>query len=116
MRINSDHRIHHYDGKCSRPDGHNCEITVEVTVNLTQEGGSSTKGCHRRNRCVGLRFLVEEGGPLVNTFEASSDSDVLVVLDHLPTAEMMSISLEQHSAKGFPDTVSDLSVSGRGDN
>jgi len=57
------------------------------------------------------RFLVEEGDPLVDAFEASGDSDALVVLDHPPTAEVMSVLLEQRMLDAFPDTVSDVSVS-----
>jgi len=43
--------------------------------------------------------------------EASGDSDALVVLDHPPTAEVMSVLLEQRMLDAFPDTVSDVSVS-----
>jgi len=56
------------------------------------------------------RFLVESD-PLVDAFEASGDSDALVVLDHPPTAEVMSVLLEQRMLDAFPDTVSDVSVS-----
>jgi len=48
------------------------------------------------------RFLVEEGDPLVDAFEASGDGDALVVLDHPPTAEVMSVLLEQRMLDAFP--------------
>lgn len=44
IRISSGHRILHHDGKCSRPHGHNYEITVEVTGELTEEGWVVDKG------------------------------------------------------------------------
>ncbi|OYR46350.1 hypothetical protein DJ74_15070 [Halorubrum sp. Ea8] len=56
------------------------------------------------------RFLVEEGDPLVDAFEGSGDGDALVVLDHPPTAEVMSVLLEERMLDAFPDTVSDVSV------
>jgi len=88
-------------------------ITVEVTGQLTEEGGSSTKGdVTDVIDAWDHRFLVEEGDPLVDAFEASGDdSDALVVLDHPPTAEVMSVLLEQQMLDAFPDTVSDVSVS-----
>jgi len=88
-------------------------ITVEVTGQLTEEGGSSTKATSRTSSIDAWdhRFLVEEGDPLVDAFEASGDSDALVVLDHPPTAEVMSVLLEQRMLDAFPDTVSDVSVS-----
>ena len=112
IRISSGHRILHHDGKCSRPHGHNYEITVGVTGELTEEGWVVDKGDvtdvidewdHR--------FLVEEGDPLVDAFRESGDGDALVVLDHPPTAEVMSVLLEERLLEEFPDTVSDVSVS-----
>jgi len=82
-----------------------------VTGQLTEEGGSSTKATSRTSSTRDHRFLVEEGDPLVDAFEASGDSDALVVLDHPPTAEVMSVLLEQRMLDAFPDTVSDVSVS-----
>lgn len=114
IRISSGHRILHHDGKCSRPHGHNYEITVEVTGELTDEGWVVDKG-----DVTGVidewdhRFLVEEGDPLVEAFEASGDGDALIVLEHPPTAEVMSVLLEQRMLDAFPDTVSDVSVSVR---
>ncbi len=112
IRISSGHRILHHDGKCSRPHGHNYEITVEVTGELTEEGWVVDKGdVTSVIDTWDHRFLVEEGDPLVNAFEASGDRDALVVLDHPPTAEVMSVLLEQRMLEAFPDTVSDVSVS-----
>ena len=114
IRISSGHRILHHDGKCARPHGHNYEITVEVTGEFTDEGWVVDKG-----DVTGVidewdhRFLVEEGDPLVEAFESSGDGDALIVLEHPPTAEVMSILLEQRMIEAFPDTVSDVSVSVR---
>ncbi|SEH56468.1 6-pyruvoyltetrahydropterin/6-carboxytetrahydropterin synthase [Halopenitus malekzadehii] len=112
IRISSGHRILQHDGKCSRPHGHNYEITVEVTGQLTEEGWVVDKGdVTAVIDAWDHRFLVEEGDPLVDAFEAAGDGDALVVLDHPPTAEVMSVLLEQRMRKSFPDTVSDVSVS-----
>jgi 6-pyruvoyltetrahydropterin/6-carboxytetrahydropterin synthase len=111
IRISSGHRILHHDGKCSRPHGHNYELSVSVTGELTEEGWVVDKGT-----VTGIidewdhRFLVEEGDPLVEAFEQSGDEDALVVLDHPPTAEVMAVVLEQRMFDAFPDTVSDVSV------
>ena len=114
IRISSGHRILHHDGKCSRPHGHNYEITVEVTGELTEEGWVVDKGdVTDVIDAWDHRFLVEEGDPLVDAFEASGDGDALVVLDQPPTAEVMSVLLEQRMLDVFPDTVSDVSVSVR---
>jgi 6-pyruvoyltetrahydropterin/6-carboxytetrahydropterin synthase len=112
IRISSGHRILHHDGKCSRPHGHNYEITVEVTGQITEEGWVVDKGdVTSVIDAWDHRFLVEEGDPLVDAFEASGDGDALVVLDHPPTAEVMSVLIEQRMIEEFPDTVSDVSVS-----
>jgi 6-pyruvoyltetrahydropterin/6-carboxytetrahydropterin synthase len=109
IRISSGHRIQHHDGKCSRPHGHNYEISV--TGELTEEGWVVDKG-----DITGVidewdhRFLVEAGDPLVEAFEQSGDEEALVVLDHPPTAEVMAVVLEQRMVDRFPDTVSDVSV------
>ncbi len=111
IRISSGHRILHHDGRCSRPHGHNYEITVEVTGELTEEGWVVDKG-----EITGLiddwdhRFLVEAGDPLIDAFERSGDDDALVVLDHPPTAEVMGLVLERKFREGFPETVSDVVV------
>ncbi len=112
IRISSGHRILHHNGKCSRPHGHNYEITVEVTGQLTDEGWVVDKGdVTDVIDAWDHRFLVEKGDPLVDAFEASGDEDALVVLDHPPTAEVMSVLLEERMLDEFPDTVSDVSVS-----
>ena len=111
IRISSGHRILHHDGKCSRPHGHNYEITVEVTGELTDEGWIVDKG-----DITGVisnwdhKFLVEDGDPLIEAFQQSGDGDSLVVLDHPPTAEVMSVVLEERMLDAFPDTVSDVKV------
>ncbi len=112
IRISSGHRILHHEGKCSRPHGHNYEITVKVTGQLTEEGWVVDKGdVTDVIDAWDHRFLVEEGDPLIDAFEASGDRDALVVLDHPPTAEVMSVLLEERMLDAFPDTVSDVSVS-----
>src|SRR6056297_1021832 len=112
IRISSGHRILYHEGKCSRPHGHNYRISVEVTGELTEEGWVVDKGdVTDVIDAWDHRFLVEEGDPLVDAFEASGDGDALVVLDHPPTAEVMSVLLEQRMLDAFPDTVSDVSVS-----
>ncbi|GGN21844.1 6-carboxy-5,6,7,8-tetrahydropterin synthase [Halarchaeum nitratireducens] len=114
IRISTGHRLLHHDGKCSRPHGHNYELSVEVTGRLSSDGWVVDKGDvtdvidewdHR--------FLVEAGDPLVEAFEASDDADGLVVLEHPPTAEVMGILLEEKLYDALPDRVSDISVSVR---
>ncbi len=114
IRISAGHRIMHHDGKCARPHGHNYEITVDVTGHLTDEGWIVDKGT-----VTDLvddwdhRFLVEEGDPLIEAFERSGDADALVVLEHPPTAEVMSVLLERRLLEAFPENVSDVSVTVR---
>lgn len=114
IRISTGHRILHHDGKCSRPHGHNYEVTVEVAGTLTDEGWVVDKGVvtdvidewdHR--------FLVEAGDPLVEAFEASDDGDALVVLEHPPTAEVMSVVLEEQLLDALPENVTSVSVTVR---
>ena len=111
IRISSGHRIQHHEGKCSRPHGHNYEVSVTVTGELTDEGWVVDKG-----DVTGIidgwdhRFLLEAGDPLIEAFQASGDGDAVVVLDHPPTAEVMAVVLEQRMLETFPDTVSDVSV------
>ncbi len=111
IRISAGHRIQHHDGKCSRPHGHNYEITVQITGPLTEEGWVVDKG-----DITSIidewdhRFLLEEGDPLVDAFEASGDMDGVVVLEHPPTAEVMSVLLEQKFLDRFGDSVSDVSA------
>ena len=111
LRISTGHRIRHHDGKCSRPHGHNYEITVRITGQLTEEGWVVDKG-----EVTDIieewdhRFLLEAGDPLVDAFETSGDGDAVVVLDHPPTAEVMSVVLERRLLETLPDTVSDVAV------
>jgi len=114
IRISTGHRIMHHDGKCSRPHGHNYEVTVRVTGALTAEGWVVDKGdVTDAIDDWDHRFLVEAGDPLVDAFERSGDGDALVVLDHPPTAEVMAIVLEERLADSLPDTVSDVGVTVR---
>jgi 6-pyruvoyltetrahydropterin/6-carboxytetrahydropterin synthase len=111
IRISSGHRILHHDGKCSRPHGHNYNISVVVTGELTAEGwvvdkGDVTDVINEWDH----RFLLEEGDPLIRAFEQSGDADGVVVLEHPPTAEVMAVILEQRLLKAFPDTVSAVDV------
>ena len=114
LRISAGHRLLHHDGKCSRPHGHNYEVTVRVTGNLTDEGWVVDKG--EVTDVVDEwdhRFLLEAGDPLVEAFDASGDGDAVVVLDHPPTAEVMAAILEQRLADRLPETVSDVAVTVR---
>jgi 6-pyruvoyltetrahydropterin/6-carboxytetrahydropterin synthase len=114
IRVSTGHRILHHDGKCSRPHGHNYEVTIEVSGSLTEEGWIVDKGVvtdildewdHK--------FLVKEGDPLIEAFEASGDSDALVVLEHPPTAEVMSVVLERKLLDALPDNVTGVSATVR---
>jgi 6-pyruvoyltetrahydropterin/6-carboxytetrahydropterin synthase len=111
IRISAGHRILHHDGKCSRPHGHNYEISVAVTGELTEKGWVVDKA-----DITGIisgwdhRFLLEAGDPLVEAFEASGDGDALVVLDAPPTAEVMSAVLERRLGEELADNVSDVAV------
>lgn len=114
IRISTGHRILHHDGKCSRPHGHNYEISVEVTGTLTAEGWVSDKG--DITEIISKwdhRFLLEDGDPLIDAFEASGDSDAVVVLDHPPTAEVMSALLEERLLEELPDNVTEAAVTVR---
>jgi 6-pyruvoyltetrahydropterin/6-carboxytetrahydropterin synthase len=114
IRISTGHRILHHAGKCSRPHGHNYEISVEVTGTLTENGWVVDKGDitdiiddwdHK--------FLVEEGDPLIEAFAVSGDGESLVVFDRPPTAEVMAVKLEDRMQDELPDTISDVSVTVR---
>ena len=111
IRISSGHRILHHDGKCSRPHGHNYEITVKVVGELRDEGWVVDKGDITSVISEwDHRFLLEEGDPLVEAFEESGDGDALVVLDAPPTAEVMSAILERRLADELPENVSEVAV------
>lgn len=106
IRISTGHRLLHHDGKCSRPHGHNYEVSVTVRGGLTEEGWVVDKGVvtdvieewdHR--------FLLEAGDPLVDAFAEAGDADGTVVLDAPPTAEVMATLLEEKLRDRLPDTV-----------
>jgi 6-pyruvoyltetrahydropterin/6-carboxytetrahydropterin synthase len=111
LRISAGHRLMHHDGKCSRPHGHNYEIVVEVSGELTDEGWVVDKGdvTDVVNEWDHM-FLLEEGDPLVDAFRKAGDGDALVVLDHPPTAEVMATLLEARLRDRLPDTVSEVSA------
>lgn len=111
IRISAGHRILHHDGKCSRPHGHNYEISADVTGHLTEEGWVVDKGDITRVISEwDHMFLVEAGDPLIEAFEASGDDDALVVLEHPPTAEVMSLLLERRLEAELPETVTEIAV------
>jgi 6-pyruvoyltetrahydropterin/6-carboxytetrahydropterin synthase len=111
IRISAGHRIRHHDGKCSRPHGHNYEVTVAVVGELTDEGWVVDKG--EVTDAIGEwdhRFLLERGDPLVEAFEEAGDGDAVVVLEEPPTAEVMSLVLERRLRERLPDSVSTVAV------
>lgn len=111
IRLSAGHRILHHDGKCSRPHGHNYAVSVAVIGTLTEEGWVVDKGDITEVLSDwDHRFLVEQGDPLIEAFEASGDSDAVVVLDQPPTAEVMGLVLEQRLEDALPETVSEISV------
>lgn len=111
LRISAGHRIQHHDGKCSRPHGHNYEISVAITGDVTEEGWVVDKGAvtdvvdewdHR--------FLLEDDDPLVDAFEDAGDGDAVVTLERPPTAEVMSVVLETKLLEALPESVADVRV------
>lgn len=111
IRISAGHRLQDHNGKCSRPHGHNYEISVEVTGSLTEEGWIVDKG-DITSVIDGWdhRFLLEEGDPLIEAFNQSGDSDAVIVLKHPPTAEVMGLLLEHKLLETLPESVSDVGV------
>lgn len=111
IRISAGHRILHHGGKCSRPHGHNYAVSVAVTGTLTEEGWVVDKEYITEVLSNwDHRFLVEQGDPLIEAFEASGDGDAVVVLDQPPTAEVMGLVLERRLEEALPETVSDITV------
>jgi len=111
IRISSGHRILHHNGKCSRPHGHNYEIRVSLTGELTEEGWIADKGditsiIYEWDHM----FLLQDGDPLIEAFEASGDGDAVLVLDYPPTAEVMSAVLEERLLEELGDNVTDAAV------
>jgi 6-pyruvoyltetrahydropterin/6-carboxytetrahydropterin synthase len=114
IRISTGHRLLHHDGKCSRPHGHNYEISVEVTGFLTRDGWVVDKGdITSVIDDWDHRFLLEKDDPLIDAFEQSGDGDSIVVLEHPPTAEVMGLVLERKLLEKLPESVSDVSVTVR---
>ncbi|MFB1063224.1 6-pyruvoyl tetrahydropterin synthase family protein [Natrinema sp. H-ect4] len=111
IRISAGHRIRHHDGKCSRPHGHNYEVAVTVAGHLTEEGWIADKGDITDVISEwDHMFLLEAGDPLVEAFETAGDDDAVVVLEHPPTAEVMSVILERKLEAALPETVTGVSV------
>ncbi|MFC7141830.1 MULTISPECIES: 6-pyruvoyl tetrahydropterin synthase family protein [Halobacteriales] len=111
IRISTGHRILHHDGKCSRPHGHNYQVSVKVTGTLSEDGWIVDKGDITSIISEwDHRFLLEEGDPLIDAFEQSGEGDGVVVLDYPPTAEVMSVVLERKLLAALPDSVSDVSA------
>ncbi|GAA0195384.1 6-pyruvoyl trahydropterin synthase family protein [Halobaculum roseum] len=111
IRFSAGHRLLRHDGKCSRPHGHNYEATVRIVGDLGAEGwvvdkGEVTDAVDEFDH----RFLLESGDPLVEAFEAAGDGDALVVLDAPPTAEVLSVVLEERLRERLPDRVSEVAV------
>lgn len=114
LRICAGHRIRHHDGKCSQPHGHNYEITVELAGTLIDEGWVVDKGdVTDVIDAWDHKFLLERGDPLIEAFERSGDADALVVLEHPPTAEVMSVILERRLVDELPESVSTVDVTVR---
>jgi 6-pyruvoyltetrahydropterin/6-carboxytetrahydropterin synthase len=111
IRISAGHRIRHHDGKCSRPHGHNYELTVKVVGELREEGWVVDKGAVTSVLDEwDHMFLLESGDPLIEAFESSGDGDAVAVLDAPPTAEVMSAVLERRLLDELPDSVSEVHV------
>ncbi|WP_049925731.1 6-pyruvoyl trahydropterin synthase family protein [Halopiger goleimassiliensis] len=111
IRISTGHRLLHHDGKCARPHGHNYEIAVTVEGELTAEGWVADKGdITQIIEEWDHVFLLEAGDPLVEAFEAAGDADGVVVLEEPPTAEVMSVVLEEKLRKALPETVTEVRV------
>ncbi len=114
IRISTGHRILHHDGKCSRPHGHNYEISVTVDGELTEEGWVVDKGDITDVLSEwDHMFLLEAGDPLIEAFEAAGDGASVVVLEHPPTAEVMSVHLEERLLAELGENVTDVAVSVR---
>lgn len=111
VRISVGHRLLQHDGKCSRPHGHNYEITVRVRGTLTEEGWVADKGDITSIISEwDHMFLLQEGDPLVTALAESGDEDALVVLEHPPTAEVMARYLEGKLERGLGEGVTDVAV------
>ncbi|MWV39329.1 6-carboxytetrahydropterin synthase [Natrialba sp. INN-245] len=111
IRISTGHRLLHHDGNCARPHGHNYEIAVTLEGELTAEGWIVDKGdVTDVIKEWDHTFLLERGDPLIDAFHESGDRDAVVVLDHPPTAEVMSVVLERKLERTLPENVHGVSV------
>ncbi len=111
IRMSTGHRLMHHDGKCARPHGHNYELSVTVVGELTEEGWVVDKGDITDVLSEwDHMFLLEEGDPLIEAFEAAGDGDAVVVLEHPPTAEVMSVVLEEKLTAALEENVIDVAV------
>lgn len=111
IRISTGHRIMHHDGKCSRPHGHNYQIKVKIEGDISEEGwivdkGKVTNEIYEWDH----KFLVEDGDPLIDAFTVSGDEEAVIILDHPPTAEVMSIELERRLLDTLPNNVDNVNV------
>lgn len=114
IRISAGHRLMHHEGKCSRPHGHNYEITVVANGQLTEEGWIADKGDITSVISEwDHMFLLERGDPLIEAFDEAGDSNAVVVFEHPPTAEVMSAVLEQRLLEELPETVTEVHASVR---
>mgnify|MGYP002760218723 FL=1 len=112
IRISTGHRILHHEGKCSRPHGHNYEITVSVTGELTSEGWVVDKGDITSVISEwDHRLRVERGDPLIEACQRSGDEDSLVIIEHRQTAEIMAGLLEEELSDAMPETGAEIAVS-----
>lgn len=111
IRISAGHRLMHHDGKCSRPHGHNYEISVVIRGSLTDSGWIVDKGAVTAViEKWDHRFLLEQGDPLIDAFEQTGDGDCVIVLEYPPTAEVMSVVLERRLSEMLPETVTAVAV------
>jgi 6-pyruvoyltetrahydropterin/6-carboxytetrahydropterin synthase len=111
IRISAGHRLMDHKGKCARPHGHNYEISIIIRGTLTDSGWVVDKG--EITDVIDEwdhRFLLEQGDPLIDAFERAGDEEGIIVLAYPPTAEVMSVVLEQRLSETLPDTVSDVAV------
>ncbi|RQG89429.1 6-pyruvoyl trahydropterin synthase family protein [Natrarchaeobius chitinivorans] len=111
IRLSTGHRIRHHDGKCSRPHGHNYEVAVTLEGTLTPEGWVVDKGdVTAVVEEWDHRFVLERGDPLIEAFRTTGDEDAVVVLERPPTAEVMSVVLEEKLEAELPENVLEVAV------
>lgn len=110
IRISTGHRLLHHDGKCSQPHGHNYEISIQIDGELTEDGWVVDKS--KVTSIVNKwdhKFLLEEGDPLIEAFNETTDSNGFEVIKYPPTAEVMSVILEERIA-AISDTITNVNV------